>query len=69
VEWRAVAYNVFLQNRDERCLVRESTVGLHYRHPSGWFVVVQASRRSPEFRSAGPVYGHRFRSITAGAMF
>lgn len=80
-EIRAVAYNIFLDGRigrddpqvDSRPLVAETAIGMRLDLPrtrSGshgpWFLQVKVTRRSREFRSAGPVHPHTFRTITAG---
>lgn len=80
-ELRAIAHNVFLDGRfgrddpqvDSRPLVAETAVGLRIDLPrtrssshGPWFVQVKVTRRSREFRSAGPVYAHTFGTITAG---
>ena len=80
-EFRAVAYNVFLDGRlgrddpevDSRRLVGETTAGVRIDLPrtrsadhGPWFLVFKVTRRSKEFRSAGPVFPHTFGTITVG---
>lgn len=80
-EVRTIAYNVFLDGRigrddpqvDSRPFVAETAVGMRVDLPrtrsashGPWFVQVKVTRRSREFRSAGPVHPHTFGTITAG---
>ena len=81
VEARAVAYNVFLDGRyrsddpevDSRPFVGDGMVGLRLDFPhtrtsahGPWFLQVNVTRRTREFRSPRPVFLQTFGAITAG---